>query len=661
MKHVILLLCLLPIFGQAAPEKILPKTLVLKPTVWYSQQAKAWSDELKTDSHNAEAWFNYYAASFFGQESQENLGKIVQSMSTSVPNSYEFFLVKGWNEGYQPEGFSFVKKAFELNPEKPEAFGLMQLFSEMNFDSEKRISFSNQLMKRSQVSSSLLSYSYNVLMSLEPSSILITEGESTTTPLFILQDVINLREDVQVLSLDLLSNPSYLEAKLKSLGLALNGPVKSTNLRTALCSLLPLQNSGRKFYYALTLSKDNLSSLKENLYVVGLASLHSLTNIDNVALIRKNFEKQFMLDYLKVDFNGESSDATGKVFSANYLVPMILLYESYVKEGKTAEAKNLRALMQQVAHTSGKEDIISGYLGEEPADVIPYFPSSFIAKNLDGKLRPVNEKIYAQNSEVTNEQYNEFLSYLTAHSLTDLYEKYKFDLSSYTEPALSFMKGYCANMTPTKKQKFYTRYPAVSMSYEAANAFCEWLTDQYNHCAERKFKKVKFRLPSVKEWQIAALGYKGFTSWNLDDNILTVGMPIDSIMELSVKGKTKQISAKDASYPWWGAYNYRNKAQNRKNCFLGNFKVPDDCKPCQMPHPAGDGFIMMAPVEAYFPNNIGLYDVVGNVAEMTSEKGKACGGSWNHLPSESTIRSINTYDKPDAATGFRIFMDVLEK
>lgn len=661
MKRITLLFLLLPLVTWAAPEKILPKTLVLKPVSWYQLKAKEWAGELKSNP-SGEAWLNYYAASLFAQDSRQELNQIVDAMAKQMGNSYEYFLVKGWNEGYIADAFTSVKKAYNLHPEKPEALGLMQLFSEMNFDAANRSMFSEQLIKQSQVSPSLLSYSYNVLMSLAPSSILITEGESTTIPLFILQDVMKLRNDVHVLSLDLLTNATYLENKLKKIGLQLNGPIDSSNRGNVICSLLPLQNNGHQFYYALTLSKDNLSSLKENLYVVGLASLHSLRNVDNVAMIKKNFEKQFLLDYLKVDFNGESKDATGKVFSANYLVPMILLYEDYLKENKSTEAKALRELMEQVALTSGKEEIISNYLGTKPTDVIPYFPSSFSAKAFDGELRAITaDKLYAQHTEVTNEQYNRFLSYLGSHALADLYEKYKFDLSSYTEPALSFMKGYSQPMTPTKKNKFYTQFPAVSMSYEAANAYCEWLSDQYNHSAERKFKKVKFRLPTVSEWQIAALGFKGFTSWNLDENTMTVGVPADTIMELGVKGKIGHLPAKNVMYPWWGAYNYRNKAQNRRNCFLGNFKVPDDCKPCGMPHVSGDGWSMMSPVGAYFPNNMGLYDVVGNVAEMTSEKGKACGGSWNHLPDQSTIRSINTYDKPQADIGFRIFMDVIEK
>jgi hypothetical protein len=82
---------------------------------------------------------------------------------------------------------------------------------------------------------------------------------------------------------------------------------------------------------------------------------------------------------------------------------------------------------------------------------------------------------------------------------------------------------------------------------------------------------------------------------------------------------------------------------------------------CKCPgNQKGDGFGMMAPVECYFPNDFGLYDVVGNVAEMIDQEGKACGGSWMQVPGESTILSISGYDKPNAWTGFRVFMEVIE-
>jgi hypothetical protein len=115
-------------------------------------------------------------------------------------------------------------------------------------------------------------------------------------------------------------------------------------------------------------------------------------------------------------------------------------------------------------------------------------------------------------------------------------------------------------------------------------------------------------------------------------------------------------------YPWYNAYNYRKKPYNHMNCYLGNFKV-DGSKPVcnNVVKPGGDGWAMMGQTASYFPNDMGFYDVVGNVAEMISEEFKACGGSWNDAPENATIHSIKTYRRPNDTVGFRIFMEVLER
>jgi len=43
--------------------------------------------------------------------------------------------------------------------------------------------------------------------------------------------------------------------------------------------------------------------------------------------------------------------------------------------------------------------------------------------------------------------------------------------------------------------------------------------------------------------------------------------------------------------------------------------------------------------------------VVGNIAEMIDEKGKACGGSWNDDPKNSTMQSVKDYSGPDETVG----------
>jgi formylglycine-generating enzyme required for sulfatase activity len=552
-----------------------------------------------------------------------------------------------------------------LNPDHSGTYGLLMLANEFNFEKQSRKEYAKKLHAAGVLSTSLLSYSYNVLMSVSTNSVLITEGENTTLPLLALQDLWNVRTDVTILNLDMLKYADYRQAKLKSSGLVLTSISDSdTDFRQQVCSILPAENAGYKFYYALTLAKENIATLKDQLYVVGLASQHSATRIDNLALIKQNLEKEFLLDYLTVDFNGTNPYDAGKVLSANYLVPMLLLYEDYAKNNDKERQDELGALVHRIAANTDKEDLVNNFLNRNSSSEIPYFPGTFNAKSTEGHFRPISDKIFAEEAEVRNEQYNEFLAYLTQHGLKDLYDKYKFDFSRYEEPALAFMTTYSLPRPDSKKNRHYNNYPAVNISFEAANAYCDWLTQQYNNATERKYKKVKFRLPTLDEWQIAAASIKNPTSWKLNDQEVEVKItPQGSEFDKNPELRKVTLDDPEILYPWFRYFGLRNTPLNVKDCYLGNFKSePCGCPGYKGNKPThGDGFAMMSPTKTYFPNDIGLYDVVGNVAEMISEKGKACGGSWNQPPSESTMRSVSIYENPDPAVGFRVFMEIIEQ
>ena len=81
----------------------------------------------------------------------------------------------------------------------------------------------------------------------------------------------------------------------------------------------------------------------------------------------------------------------------------------------------------------------------------------------------------------------------------------------------------------------------------------------------------KFRLPSEAEWEYAARGGRDL-----------------------------------APYPWGGPY-----IRNDQGCVLANFK------PMRGDY-VEDGTVYTAPVESYSPNDYGLYNMSGNVAEWTN-------------------------------------------
>ena len=195
---------------------------------------------------------------------------------------------------------------------------------------------------------------------------------------------------------------------------------------------------------------------------------------------------------------------------------------------------------------------------------------NFAIKDIDRSLRVIRGSLYAFATETTNGLYNLFLSDLEEQNAA-LYRKCNYDLSSIEADNIPLYEEYVA---PYKKPrdkrdttvKDYTAFPAVNLSHDAAVIFCQWLTEQYNaHRGKKRFPKVKFRLPTLKEWQIAALGYSKFQTWDLQDNLVEVLIPDDSLQMTPHKGVRKTILVgTDVLYPWFGSYYYRRSPQNHK-------------------------------------------------------------------------------------------------
>ncbi len=120
----------------------------------------------------------------------------------------------------------------------------------------------------------------------------------------------------------------------------------------------------------------------------------------------------------------------------------------------------------------------------------------------------------------------------------------------------------------------YNEYPVVGVSWEQAKAFAHWRTFYKNQNQRKARKNIQlvseFRLPTEAEWEYAARG-----------------------------------GIERAEFPWGGPYTY-----DEKGCFLANFKP-------ERGDYAADQILYTAEVESYWPNDFGLYNMSGNVAEWT--------------------------------------------
>ena len=119
----------------------------------------------------------------------------------------------------------------------------------------------------------------------------------------------------------------------------------------------------------------------------------------------------------------------------------------------------------------------------------------------------------------------------------------------------------------------YDNYPVVGVTWKQASAFCIWRTNYLNASLALAGQSPvhEYRLPIESEWEYAARG-----------------------------------GLEHSMYPWGGYY-----TRNKEGCFLANFK------PLRGNY-IDDGGSVTLSVGTYQPNEYGLYDMAGNVAEWTA-------------------------------------------
>lgn len=161
---------------------------------------------------------------------------------------------------------------------------------------------------------------------------------------------------------------------------------------------------------------------------------------------------------------------------------------------------------------------------------------------------------------------------------------------------------------PMRKNYFshptYLDYPVVGVTWEQAVAFCNWRTLYKNKFLEKKTNSKKFNIPNYR-------------------------LPTEAEWELAAK------AGKDAGIKYsWGT----NKLTTDKGCFLANFKPKQG-------NYTDDTGLYTVEVKHYEPNDYGLYNMSGNVAEWTSS-------SYN-LANQINSSSVNPY-KRDTAVSTKI-------
>ena len=226
-------------------------------------------------------------------------------------------------------------------------------------------------------------------------------------------------------------------------------------------------------------------------------------------------------------------------------------------------------------------------------------------------------------AEISNNNWKDYMYYIKRKFGSES-ENYKMTIPDTSVWASADTTGFVINMY--FQHPAFSEYPVVGISYAQAEAYCKWRTEITNKTAFLNENKIKgnpdstysfptkfiYRLPTRREWEYAA-------SAGLDTNKFPLGY--EKIINKKNLPKIATIESRE---------------------FLKYYSVE------------------YWPGDVYFgdPNKFGLYNMAGNVAEMTSEEGIAKGGSWHHTLQESYIGKDIHYEGPTNWLGFRCICEM---
>lgn len=133
----------------------------------------------------------------------------------------------------------------------------------------------------------------------------------------------------------------------------------------------------------------------------------------------------------------------------------------------------------------------------------------------------------------------------------------------------------------------FDNYPVVGVTWRQSRAFTVWRTRFYSGYAQAhklpELSRLPYELPTEAQFEYAARGGRVATQ-----------------------------------YPWGGPY-----IRNAKGCLMANFKPGRG-------NYIDDGGATTVSVKSYFPNDFGLYNMAGNVAEWTSETYDESASTFTH-------------------------------
>lgn len=259
-----------------------------------------------------------------------------------------------------------------------------------------------------------------------------------------------------------------------------------------------------------------------------------------------------------------------------------------------------------------------------------------------GKKVSVNE-FYMLKTEVSNLEFRTFLFDLLIQNRKEEFLKAKPDQKKWTT---TFDWNF---NEPMSKNYFshpaYNDYPVVNVSAEAAEMYCKWLTVETNKSLQEDNKSLinDVRIPHEYEWALAASSKQNKTKYANGKDTLIINDQYQANYGGISKTETYYSPERDVYFPKSAGFSNKNESALTKM--------------------SNDGALQTWVVVGYPPNEYGIYNLAGNVAELVVRTYKGDkqysvkGGSWFSSDYFLMIDADDEFKNPEEPSplkGFRV-------
>lgn len=344
---------------------------------WYKQQVKAWEKEIEKDAKDENAWHNLFKAQRLisrhdtldkrkGKDREKEMVEILEDMKRAIPNTYTYNYCMWVFHGNDMQYYSYLEKAVAIDPERKDHIDYMINIGEMERNLKQRNEYSLKKIKTGQMSPGLMYYNYNTIIGLEKNAILLTSGDNDTYPVWALQAK-GIRTDIKVINQYLVHIKEYREKMFAELGIANVETEDESSTKKFEEDLIPILSSNKNSYPVYTAlscagETDYSAKIKENLFLVGLTYAYKTSPFDNIAILRRNVETLFALDYLDKEFYEDYASLKVRDVNRNYLVPFLKLYQHYKDAGESQKQNWIKEKLILISKGTEEEETVLKYL-----------------------------------------------------------------------------------------------------------------------------------------------------------------------------------------------------------------------------------------------------------------------------------------------------------